>query len=268
MKNLANYFNPKITHIDLQVTVNLGVAYEYGWESSDLYEGTRRGESDDMGDLPITESYEDATKIRLKAHQITVYVTGDKRAPNVVYTVTSAGEGVKMDTGGTEKCIKDCIQWIGSGVAEVTDRSFEENGGTYQPAFSQFETQKKDMTILNRYSGELIFAGEFNTILEALLSALLNGVDLRDVDLRDVDLRNADLSDADLQDADLRGALLRGTNLRGALLRGADLRGANLRGAVLRNAVLRNADLRGADLRDADLSGADFIGANLEGVIG
>ena len=90
-------------------------------------------------------------------------------------------------------------------------------------------TQKKiDMTILNIYSGRVIFAGEFETILACVLAA----------------------------------------NNSGANLSGADLFGAILAGANLRNVDLRYADLRGADLRDADLTGADFIGANLEGVIG
>jgi len=134
-------------------------------------------------------------------------------------------------------------------------------------------TQTKDMTILNIYSGRVIFAGDFETILEVVLAAIISGANLRGADLFGAILAGANLSGANLREAilhssNLRKADLRGADLRGAILRFADLRGADLRNADLRNADLRYADLRGADLRDADLRGADFIGANLEGVIG
>lgn len=82
--------------------------------------------------------------------------------------------------------------------------------------------------IKNRWSDEVLFSHECESIKEAVAAAL------------DVD-------------ADLRGADLSGANLSDAYLRGADLSGANLRGADL-----SYADLRGANLSDANLSGANL----------
>ena len=54
----------------------------------------------------------------------------------------------------------------------------------------------------------------------------------------------------------------------GANLRSANLSGANLSGANLRSAILSGADLSGANLRSADLYGADLYGADLYGAKG
>jgi uncharacterized protein YjbI with pentapeptide repeats len=102
--------------------------------------------------------------------------------------------------------------------------------------------------IKRRWTGTLLFEGEFETIRDAVLAACAARTDLS----------GADLSDADLRGAVLRGAVLSGADLRGAVLSGADLRGAVLRGAVLSGADLRGAVLRGADLRGAVLSDADL----------
>ena len=75
------------------------------------------------------------------------------------------------------------------------------------------------MEILNRYTGEVIFHGDVES-----------------------------LRCANLIDANLGGANLRGTNLRCANLIGANLIGANLGGANLRYANLRYANLTGANL--------------------
>jgi hypothetical protein len=92
-----------------------------------------------------------------------------------------------------------------------------------------------NIEIKHRYSGTVIFGGEYATVLACLLAAFASG------------------------------AILRGADLYGADLRGADLYGANLRGANLYGANLRGANLYGADLRGADLGGADLYGANLRG---
>lgn len=109
--------------------------------------------------------------------------------------------------------------------------------------------------ILNRFTMKVQFTCELDASFEtqsiryqrgeALITAYLDGADLRGADLRDTNLRDADLRDA---------------NLRGANLRDADLRGANLG-----DANLSGADLGGADLRDANLSGANLGGADLGG---
>ena len=134
--------------------------------------------------------------------------------------------------------------------------------------------------IKNRFNGEIILSGEYDSVKDALeknRGAYLVGADLGGAYLRGADLggaylvgaylvgaylRGADLGGAYLRGANLRGANLRGANLRGAYLGGADLGGANLRGAYL-----GGAGLGGADLRGADLVGAYLVGANLGGAI-
>ena len=115
-----------------------------------------------------------------------------------------------------------------------------------------------------RWSDKILFEGEYNSMKDCVVDAVLRGADLRGADLRgavlsDADLRGAVLSDADLRGADLRGAVLSDAVLSGAVLRGAVLRGADLRGAVLRGAVLSGAVLSGANLSDANLSGVPKI---------
>ena len=73
-----------------------------------------------------------------------------------------------------------------------------------------------EIKILNRYTNEVIYSCEAETIKEAVEEAVKEGADLR------------------------------GADLRGAYLRGADLEGADLRIAYLRNADLEGADLEGA----------------------
>jgi len=91
--------------------------------------------------------------------------------------------------------------------------------------------------IKNRYSGEIILCGEYESVKDCL-----------------EENHGANLYRADLRGADLREANLYGTNLREADLREANLCEANL----------READLRGANLREADLCGANYNGEKLE----
>ena len=107
--------------------------------------------------------------------------------------------------------------------------------------------------IKNRYTGDVIYSGDFKLIKNCLLDAIESGANLRGADLGDADLGDADLRGAYLRDADLHGADLRDADLHGADLRGADLHGADLHGANLRDADLHGADLHGANLRDAYL---------------
>ena len=94
---------------------------------------------------------------------------------------------------------------------------------------------------LNRYTNEVIYSCEAETIKEAVEEAVKEGAYLRGAYLRGAYLRGADLEGADLEGADLEGA-----DLGDADLRGADLGGADLRGAYLEGADLEDADLRGA----------------------
>jgi hypothetical protein len=103
--------------------------------------------------------------------------------------------------------------------------------------------------------GKIIFEyeKENNTIKDAVVKAVSEGLNLR----------YANLSDAYLRGADLRGANLRGSDLRFANLRGSDLRGSDLIDADLIDADLSDADLSDADLRGANLRFANLSNANL-----
>jgi len=78
---------------------------------------------------------------------------------------------------------------------------------------------------INSILGKLIFEYECeeNSIKKTLLSALIQGADLRRAYLQRADLQGANLQRADLQGADLRRAYLQGADLQGANLQGADL---------------------------------------------
>ncbi|HEY3493357.1 MAG TPA: pentapeptide repeat-containing protein [Polyangiaceae bacterium] len=123
-----------------------------------------------------------------------------------------------------------------------------------------------------RFTGEVLFAGDYESVREAAEAAVAQGANLGDADLGDADLGGANLSYADLRGADLSGANLRDADLGDADLGDAnlgyaDLRGANLSGADLGGANLGGANLRDANLRDADLSYANLRGADLSGVL-
>ena len=62
--------------------------------------------------------------------------------------------------------------------------------------------------IKNKWNGNIIIAGEYESIKDALQKN--RGADLRGADLGDADLRGANLGDANLRDANLVGANLRG----------------------------------------------------------
>ena len=112
--------------------------------------------------------------------------------------------------------------------------------------------------IKNRWNSNIIIAGEYESIKDALLKN--RGADLRGADLRGADLRGADLRDAYLCGADLRGADLCDADLRDAKLCDADLCDADLRDANLRGANLCGANLCDANLRDAWLYGSHIPG--------
>ena len=134
--------------------------------------------------------------------------------------------------------------------------------------------------IKHRWTGAVLYAGDGETLRDAVVAAVDSHADLRGADLLGADLSGADLLGANLRDADLSGAHLGGANLGGANLRDADLSGANLSGANLGGANLGGANLSGAnlsganlgganlrcaDLRDANLGGAHLGGADLRG---
>ena len=106
-------------------------------------------------------------------------------------------------------------------------------------------------TINNRWTGAVLFEGDFATMRLCVEAARNGGADLSGANLRGADLSGANLSGAYLSDANLSGANLRGADLSGAYLRGADLRGADLSGANLSGAYLSGVKLLGAPVRRA-----------------
>ena len=126
--------------------------------------------------------------------------------------------------------------------------------------------------IKSRWSGSILFEGEFGSMKLCLKAAVqkgayLKGAYLEGADLKGAYLEGAYLEGAYLEGAYLEGAYLEGADLEGAYLKGADLKGAYLKGAYLEGAYLEGADLKGADLKGAYLEGADLEGAYLEGAL-
>ena len=115
--------------------------------------------------------------------------------------------------------------------------------------------------IKNRFTGEVMISGDYETLMELLVNSVKEKKNLS----------GANLSRANLSGANLSGADFSGADFYGANLSGADFSGANLSVADLSFANLSGADFSGANLSDANLSranlyGADFSGANLYGV--
>jgi uncharacterized protein YjbI with pentapeptide repeats len=120
--------------------------------------------------------------------------------------------------------------------------------------------------IKNRWTGEVIFSGDYESIKAAAEAAGVEGKSLSNADLSNANLSNANLRNANLRDANLSNADLRDANLSNAKLSNADLSDADLSNANLSNANLRNANLSDADLSDAYLSNAKLSNANLSAI--
>ncbi|MDD2869629.1 pentapeptide repeat-containing protein [Neomegalonema sp.] len=104
----------------------------------------------------------------------------------------------------------------------------------------------KKIEIKNRFTGEIIMSGKYESIKDALEKN----------------------TDANLTGAYLTGANLTGANLTGANLTDAYLTDAYLTGTYLTGANLTDAYLTDAYLTDAYLTGANLTGANLTGAKG
>ena len=99
--------------------------------------------------------------------------------------------------------------------------------------------------IKNRFTGNVLWSGEAESLRDAVEKAVA--------------------ARADLAGANLAGANLAGADLAGAYLDFANLARVNLYGANLDGADLAGANLAGADLADANLADAYLAGANLDG---
>jgi len=131
--------------------------------------------------------------------------------------------------------------------------------------------KKMKIEIKNRWNGNIIIAGEYESIKDALQKnrkANLCGANLSGANLSEANFCDADLSDADLSGADFYGADFYGADFCGANLCGANLCGANLSEANFCDADLSDADLSEANLRGADLSGAEGISLPIITIIG
>jgi uncharacterized protein YjbI with pentapeptide repeats len=123
-------------------------------------------------------------------------------------------------------------------------------------AFRKLDMGRRDLILQFLRDAELLDS--------LLVSASLQGADLRWAKLNGADLRWAKLMFADLREANLNRTNLGWANLSRANLEGANLSRANLSRANLNRTVLVGADLSGADLSGADLSGADLLLADLD----
>jgi hypothetical protein len=95
--------------------------------------------------------------------------------------------------------------------------------------------------ITNRFTGKVIFGGEYATIAACLLAAVAAGADLYGANLSGADLSGANLYGADLSRADLSGADLSGANLYGADLSRAE----SADHAIAQTRILPDGDLIG-----------------------
>jgi len=126
------------------------------------------------------------------------------------------------------------------------------------------------MKILNRYTNEVVFEDESETIKETVENAVkqgasLDGASLTRASLDGASLTRANLTRANLTRASLDGASLDGANLTRANLTRASLTRASLDGASLTWANLTRASLDGASLTRANLTRANLTRASLDG---
>ena len=127
------------------------------------------------------------------------------------------------------------------------------------------ENKKINITIKNRWTGDIIWESKKTTYKEAVEEAIKSNADLSWADLSGADLSEANLSGADLSEANLSWAKLSNANLSWADLSEAKLSVADLSEADLSWAKLSNANLSWANLSGANLSGAKLSGADLNG---
>lgn len=145
---MKNYFNPQANRIDFRITVNIGVAYDSGWEFSDYYEANReRIWSEECFKYEITEEYFEALD-RInndESYNITVRILGDPENPDIDYYHSHAGEDeATQDTGDNRLTVEDAIRWLYNGeFIEYKDYSTDKND-CYIPAFAQFATMEDE----------------------------------------------------------------------------------------------------------------------------
>jgi hypothetical protein len=108
-----------------------------------------------------------------------------------------------------------------------------------------------NIKILNRFTGAVLFEGEYESLRACVEDAVRRNVSLDGASLNGASLDGASLNGASLDRASLNDAWLDGASLNGAWLDGASLNGASLDGALLDGASLNGASLDGAYLENA-----------------
>lgn len=133
--NFQEYFNPEVTDLDFHITIPVTAAYDNGWDFTEYVEHEREE----------GETYSDALNRFLSSDwQMCVTIRGKKEDPSTTFCFVDT-DGLHQHsqwTGDNEKTIQDVIQWLSDGFDDVRDFSWESDGDTYQPAFSQFKTQE------------------------------------------------------------------------------------------------------------------------------
>jgi hypothetical protein len=98
-----------------------------------------------------------------------------------------------------------------------------------------------------------LFAGQFNSFVECLETAVTQRVNLTSANLA-----NKNLSNANIDDAIMPGANLTNTNLTGTNLSESDLTGANFTNASLYNTCLCYADLTNCNFAYTSFGATDI----------
>jgi len=117
--------------------------------------------------------------------------------------------------------------------------------------------------IKNRWTAEVIFECDAESLRVAVELAVSKKVSLRASNLRGSNLSGSDLRGSNLRDSNLRDSNLSGSNLRGSNLRDSDLSDSDLSGSDLSGSNLRGSDLSDSNLSDSNLSDSNLSDSNL-----
>ena len=118
--------------------------------------------------------------------------------------------------------------------------------------------------IKHRYTGEILFKGDFGMTSEQLLKKAIRArADLRFADLRFMKLRGANFCYADFYGANFWGVDFQGANLIGTNFSDSNVSDVNFCGSNLERANFCGADCTGSNFSDANLYQTNLMNANL-----
>lgn len=124
----------------------------------------------------------------------------------------------------------------------------------------------KQQEIRHKNSGEIIYAGQFNSFKECLETAVKDNIDLSYAALTHKNLSHANLDDARLDHADFSGSNLIGGNLSEASLNHADFTNCSLESACLAFSSLRHCNFTNARFGGTYIEGAIIDSAHFNGL--